>query len=479
MPTNSLARWFALIAVVSVGACGGAEKTVSTSDESVYPVWVYINPEGVPSSLEVGQAFQLTATVRDKDGNSILNARSWQSSNPAVATIDASGVVRAVAPGTTSIQLTVVALTSSALTITVRPVGPILTYLQVSTLGTGAASTCAMTPADELYCWGASYGNSPARIPGTVPRLTNIVVSYNTGCGLAADGQAWCWGSNENGEFGVATTSITKSPIAPAGGSLRFRQITLGQGGTYLCGIAIDRTGYCWGDNRYGQLGIGSKGGIVPTPTPIVGGPRWATLAAEGDHTCGIVDSGETYCWGQNDWGQLGDGTQTNALTPVAVRAPARFAKVDVGAQHSCALTDDGRAFCWGRGDTGNIGVSNALISYSVPQRVDGAVAFVELSAGTEETCARNLEGAAYCWGLNQYYDMGIGSVWSQPTPAAVSTNIRFSSLHAGSTFRCGIELGTDYAVCWGGNEFGQLGRGTSTYVASGTPQRVPIGVAP
>jgi alpha-tubulin suppressor-like RCC1 family protein len=352
-------------------------------------------------------------------------------------------------------------------------------YLTATSLGVAIARTCASTNSAELYCWGANIGGRPTLVGGSTPRLTNIVTNGGVACGLAQDGQAWCWGGNQIGEFGLGSTSTGSTIPVPSAGSIRFTEITIGQQGSHVCGVATDSVGYCWGGNESGQLGIGTKSSAVPTPISVAGGFRWKHIAAEEFHTCGITTTGLTMCWGGNTYGQLGDGTQVERLTPVAVNTPVPLTSVDVGVLHSCGLAADGRAFCWGRGDFGYLGDGHSRSVSTTPVKVESQVPFMELSAGWNHSCARDGQGAVYCWGVNDGTFLGTGSTAvAEWLPAPVRTDLRFSTIRAGQSSRCGLVSTTGAVACWGANNYGQLGRGYASPSGS-TPQRIVLRVDP
>lgn len=206
-----------------------------------------------------------------------------------------------------------------------------------STFAAGDGYTCALSTAGEVYCWGGGTSGSDA-----VPRRTDIslsVASLVTGgthsgnheCGLVGI-DVYCWGFNESGQVGGGFTSdYTTTPVrvqAPAG--VVFHGLTAGGGPSYLgrtghtCALAAEGDAYCWGENRYGQLADGSTISR-PVPTPVSGGLKFSSLSAGGNHTCGITQNGDLYCWGDAHAGQLGDGRSGEGVyssIPVAIPIP-------------------------------------------------------------------------------------------------------------------------------------------------------------
>jgi alpha-tubulin suppressor-like RCC1 family protein len=201
-------------------------------------------------------------------------------------------------------------------------------------------------------------------------------------------------------------------------------------------------------------------------PVRVRGGLAFRRVFTAGLHTCGATLDSHAYCWGKNEDGQLGDGTTIQKLTPVEVAGGYRFRDVQVGAARggswnavSCAVTTDNRAYCWGDNLYGALG-DGTTISRSIPVAVSGSFAFSKVSEGGVHTCGVTTDNRAYCWGSNGNWQLGDGSRSDRVTPSAVSGNLKFRAITTGTFHSCGITL-EDRAYCWGNNFEGQLGIGT------------------
>jgi alpha-tubulin suppressor-like RCC1 family protein len=161
----------------------------------------------------------------------------------------------------------------------------------------------------------------------------------------------------------VGCREDAESPTAPeprpgvditSAAALAFRQVSVTW--FHTCGVTTDNVAYCWGDNRDGALGNGTTNDS-PTPVPVAGGLFFRKVTTGTDYSCGIALNDLTYCWGENNVGQLGDGTTIQRLTPVRVHASGlRFRRVTAGASHTCGETGDNLAYCWGFNDQGQLG---------------------------------------------------------------------------------------------------------------------------
>lgn len=293
-------------------------------------------------------------------------------------------------------------------------------------------------------------------------------------------------------------------------------------GGGHTCGVATDGMTFCWGANRFGQLGIGSAGGTRSTPQPVVGGLKFIRLSAGANHTCGLTDAGDVHCWGSNLLGQLGNGSLANSATPVKVRTNLKFEAVSAGFTHTCGITKEGGVHCWGDGRQGQLGIGSSGGSITSPAAAPiSRLTFRDVAAGGAFTCGRTRDLKLFCWGSNNNAQLGAPTTDTCPsgnkqeacsrTPIAVATDRTFFLLTVGHDKSCAVTnerndtlcwgafrqapgtppasvpgaasfemlaVGTGYACgltageirCWGNNSSGQLGNGTRTTSAEPVP---------
>lgn len=287
-------------------------------------------------------------------------------------------------------------------------------------------------------------------------------------CGVTTEFQTYCWGSNTAGELGVGTYdgpetcidewSCSTRPVAVVGG-LRFRSVTVGA--YYSCGVTKDDRAYCWGENSYGQLGNGTLQ-LRAVPTAVAGGIRFRQVEPGDGHTCGVSTADQAYCWGANYQGQLGDGTRINRSTPVRVAGGRAFGQVSAGGDHTCGLTISNRAFCWGSNQYGQIGDSTTVARRLRPSQVAGTRQFRQLVAGTYHTCGATTDNRIYCWGDGQFGQIGDGTTKVRFWPRRVAGTLSFARVTAARFHSC-AETSLKRVYCWGANLSGQLGIGTDT----------------
>jgi len=198
----------------------------------------------------------------------------------------------------------------------------------------------------------------------------------------------------------------------------------------------------------------------------------FTAVSVGGIHTCGVAVGGVAYCWGWNTRGQVGDGTSgTERWVPVRVVGDARFARVSAGDRYTCGLTAAGAAYCWGLNGWGQLG-DGTTTDRSSPVPVVGGLRFSAISTGFRQTCAIATGGAAYCWGLNRAGQLGDGTTTDQSSPVRVAGGLTFAAVSAGDFHTCGVTA-AGAAYCWGGNGDGQLGDGSTTNRSTPTPVRV------
>jgi alpha-tubulin suppressor-like RCC1 family protein len=279
-------------------------------------------------------------------------------------------------------------------------------------------------------------------------------------CAITTAGRAYCWGNNEDGELGDGTRTARTRPT-PVAGNLVFRNLSAGY--AHTCGVTTDFVAYCWGKGLDGQLGTGPPTTPHLTPARVAGGLKFRTVLAGIAHTCALTETTQrAYCWGNNSWGQLGDGTTTERDIPVPVAGDRRFRQVSAGGLHTCAVTPTGPAYCWGFDLDGQLGDGSTPVTRLRPSLVAGGHVFTQISAGLRNTCAVTSTFRAFCWGGPPN---GDGTMEPRFTPRAVSGAISFRRVTAGDNHMCG-ETVDSKAYCWGNGFNGSLGTGVANPIA-------------
>jgi Regulator of Chromosome Condensation (RCC1) repeat protein/Big-like domain-containing protein len=300
--------------------------------------------------------------------------------------------------------------------------------VRFSAVSAGHVHTCGLAVDSAAYCWGGDGagqlgdGNStsdtvPVAVVGGL-KFVALAVGYDHTCGLVAGGNAYCWGSNLSGEMGIGSTSQAPNPnpVSVTGG-LSFA--SLAAGNAHTCGLTSDSTAYCWGGNAVGTLGD-STTTSHDVPTLVAGGLKFAAISAGAFHTCAITGAGDAYCWGNNASGELGDSSGTTQQdAPVAVHAAGvLFTSIAAGFNHTCARALSGQIYCWGGNDNGQVGPNAGTVAY-LPVLV--GLTGTAIVAGGFHSCAMTPNGT-YCWGYNQLGQLGAGSALAQSaTPLRVS----------------------------------------------------------
>ncbi|HVK60435.1 MAG TPA: hypothetical protein VM432_02745, partial [Bdellovibrionales bacterium] len=394
-------------------------------------------------------------------------------------------------------------------------------------VGTSEGGTCGIQKTTgSPYCWGNILGDGTGGTSSTPVKVstTDVYTSVSGGadymCGLRADGKAYCWGSNSNGQLGIGTLATTSSnvPVAVAGG-LTFATLTTGY--RHACGVTALGAAYCWGLDTWAQLGSGA-GADDTAPALVQGGYTWAKVSAGQYHTCGVTTSNVAYCWGSATYGQLGNGDiVTPQPAPSLVSGGYAFKDIATGINNSCAITTTDTAYCWGSNSQGQLG-NDSLVDVSTPVAVLGGKTFKNLSmsysstcgmtltnevrcwgagtfgrlgnalaskataldtahlwtaveAGDEFACGIAVGGALYCWGSNTNGKLGDGGTERKSSPTAVSGGLSWKKIAVGKVSACGV-TSTDAAYCWGGNANGQIGNSSAT-ASFDTPQLVSGGL--
>ena len=307
-----------------------------------------------------------------------------------------------------------------------EPLGPVVGLTSgisdVETAGQGSKATfshtCALAVTGTVSCWGWNvFGQlgdgttTDSYVPVAVKGLANVreigVAALHT-CSITNKHGVVCWGANSHGQLGNETTTDSLSPVAVSGLSSGVRSLALGDGGS-SCALTLSGKVLCWGENRSGQLGNGTTSD-TSLPQQVSGIPPVSALSTGLDHTCAVTTTGALYCWGHNAFGQLGDGTTTSTTSPVLVSGLSAVASVSAGGYFTCAVTKKGAAFCWGSNQVGALGNGSNVSQSLVPIAVSGLSSGVtSVSAATLHACALTRSGHALCWGYNNFLELGAG----------------------------------------------------------------------
>jgi hypothetical protein len=297
--------------------------------------------------------------------------------------------------------------------------------LRFTSLSAGTNHVCGIATNGAAWCWGINragqLGNgatggasaTPVAVAGSV-KFVAVSAGFERTCALTADGAAWCWGLSVQRPLRNNATQLGDSvPVAIAGG-VRFAMLSVGR--THACGVSIDGMVYCWGDNYLGKQGNGSTLGYGPTPTLVPGGLHFATVSAANGFTCGLSSDGTAYCWGDNEFGKLGNGATSGfSMVPGAVNGGLRFSALTSGLFRSCGITTSGATYCWGAG-TGAPVQETRLQDYGpAPVAISGELTFTSVSAGSSVTCGAAGPGAARCWGGNYVSAMAAANPQAVP----------------------------------------------------------------
>ena len=300
---------------------------------------------------------------------------------------------------------------------------------------------------------------------------------------IVTDDTLWCWGDNSDGELGDGTFRSSATPIAVT--RLGKTVAEVGGGANHTCARALDGSAWCWGSNEHGAVGSGSTMAKHRYPTHVSSlGYDVASLGVAASHACALTTAGAMLCWGDNFFGQLGNGTTAAQSVPVQVAAlGSNVARIAMGesAQHTCAMTNDGTPWCWGWNSAGQLG-NGSLTDDSAPVQVahtDDGQAFGEVTdmcTGWLHTCARKADGTTWCWGSNASGQLGSSAldatVKTRPVQVDLAGEATPGTLSCGASHTC-VALRDGSLQCWGNNEHGQLGNGDLTVSTSSTPIQV------
>jgi alpha-tubulin suppressor-like RCC1 family protein len=349
------------------------------------------------------------------------------------------------------------------------------TPLRTGEIAVGDYHSCALTSSERVKCWG--FNRSGQLGDGTtMERHTPVLVgggstvsaiaagNFHT-CSLSI-GYPECWGSNIDGALGDGTRTNKSTPgyvQKSSNGNTLSGIAAIAGGGWFTCVAANSGAAWCWGDGNEGQIGDGNFSDQLEA-VRVRGRLGTVIAVAAGQyHACAVSFGGRTKCWGDNRFGQIGDGTTEDRSTPRLVKKLEDAVAIAAGDYHTCALTAAGGVKCWGRNFDGQLG-DGTITDRHTPVFVKGLKSGVAaIAAGGFETCAITTAGGAKCWGDNSFGQLGDGTKTERHLPGFVKgLKSGVAAIATGTRHTCAM-TDTGRVKCWGNNEFGQLGDGTTT----------------
>ena len=303
-------------------------------------------------------------------------------------------------------------------------------------LAAGGRHTNVLLASGRIMAWGlgdtGQLGNgmegdgyeehSPVAVVGVEDGWRHVASGYLFNCGIQEDNSAYCWGRNDQGQLGTGAFENVASPV-PVSGLGEIEAMTAGN--YHVCAIDVSGSLWCWGRNDRGQMGIGVMGDPVTLPTLIDGiSGRIVDVACGVLHTCALRENGEVLCWGTNEYGQLGNGSEDDSDVPVLVsNLPSTVQNIDSEYEHTCALLEGGEMMCWGHNEEGQIGESTLGEVLQEPVGIDGLPStIVKIAVGAHHTCVLLDTTTVLCWGHNAFGELGNGSpeIDNNPVPTEV-----------------------------------------------------------
>lgn len=265
--------------------------------------------------------------------------------------------------------------------------------------------------------------------------------------------QLYCWGWNGQGQVGSSVVGRDHNVVTPVRveGLPTKGLMMVDAGGRHTCAAVGTGDVYCWGAGQNGQLGnVAFTDSARPQQVknlPSTIEDHVVSMSAGEEHTCVALRHGQAYCWGRGFFGQLGDGNTKNTAIPVQVGIPVLVRSVSAGNHHSCAVAATGFAYCWGQNSQGQLGDGKQYAQSLTPVLVMNLIGVCSISASYEFSCALLCDGNVFCWGLGVDGQLGTGSSSAVPVKVPLSSQVR--ELGVGERHACAVTL-LSVVVCWG-----------------------------
>jgi alpha-tubulin suppressor-like RCC1 family protein len=383
----------------------------------------------------------------------------------------------------------------------------------VRVVAAGTVNTCSLA-SGGVRCWGDdNLGQLGKNNAGTMSAFPVAIAGWESGvyaveggiqflCAVRRipndiHGTAECLGDNNNGELGDGQSCgavFCQNSTQVSG--LQNNTLWVAAGMGHACALTASFEIKCWGNNFFGQAGDGTSGNNKLTPVSVCGNPACSTslistlgytiggrgMALGRDHSCVRTLPDRVICWGLAEEGRLGNGTSSGIQVGQEVCSDATCTSpltglraLAAGTRHTCALMNTGTVKCWGANGLGQVGDGTSGNIRTTPVDVSGLSGVEQIAAGGEHTCARLTSGEVKCWGSNGVGELGDGTTFDRTSPVFVcadasctgnltgATSITAGGNLAGVNGHSCATLAADRSQCWGANNAGQLGDGTTT----------------
>jgi alpha-tubulin suppressor-like RCC1 family protein len=387
---------------------------------------------------------------------------------------------------TTTLSLLPVQATTTSVSSDLPPVTRTVPLSGVTAISAGLSHTLALKNDGSLLSWGQNASGQlglnsvlnaqqATAITALAGRsITAISSGHNHSLALRSDGAVYAWGVNESGQLGDGKT---KNLLLPTQIAALTNIVALAAGAQHSLALRHDGTVWAWGANSAGQLGDATTT-ARGVPVQVSGLTGVAAIAANGEHSLALRNDGTVWAWGHNGVGQLGDGTTNNRSTPRLVGNLIGAVAIAAGTSHSAALRDNGQALAWGSNWQGQLGGGTRSGGFS-PSPAPIALAdpllaapspLPGLSAGDSHTLAVDYWGGAYGWGGNEFGQVGDGTTAVKTIPAAISRLAQTSRQVAAGDVHSLALLADGTVSAWGFNGYGQLGDNSTTLSLTPVP---------
>lgn len=305
---------------------------------------------------------------------------------------------------------------------------------------------------------------SPPAISITVPQA-KVSVGMSHACALTKEGTVFCWGNNDHGQLGIGTFGGFQKEPRAVSFDKKFIDVSVGR--YHSCGLAMDRSLWCWGGNDRGQAGTGVEK-TYKSPVQVGVDKNWTAVYAGGLNTCALKTDGSLWCWGNNESGQTGDVSGA-AFNNTPHKVAGTFETAAVGGDHTCATKPEGSLWCWGYNLSGELGIGyqssweNPFVSTPTPVTSPETLGWLKVAAGLGQTCAIRENNTLWCWGSDDILSSGYSITSGDFIPKQVSRDRNLISVAVGGSEHTahGCVLNDrDKLFCWGVDDFGQVGDG-------------------